>query len=218
MGVSVASQGRRRAGVPVEFAQAPMRTVRVADAGGVYAHPAAQLARLERLGLLHKVAVGYYVVVPQDRVGLGWKPSIEAAAAGVAAAAVGAGRAVLTGVTAARMHQAIPRALGVAIVAAPKRRHDIAMRDRDATIHFVVRDTDGLDAELMATELGQCLVTTPEQTALDLAHHPDLGDAADEAHGAIAALLPRCDPQTLERIAAEQRLGAALRRLRRVAA
>jgi hypothetical protein len=37
----------------------------------VYAHPAAQLARLERIGLLHKVAVGYYVVVPQDRIGVG---------------------------------------------------------------------------------------------------------------------------------------------------
>ncbi|MHB8342041.1 MAG: hypothetical protein ACYDB7_12845 [Mycobacteriales bacterium] len=48
-----------------------MRTIRVADAREVYAHPATQLARLERLGLLHKVAVGYYVVVPQDRIGLG---------------------------------------------------------------------------------------------------------------------------------------------------
>ncbi|HEY8828629.1 MAG TPA: hypothetical protein VIM17_12815, partial [Jatrophihabitantaceae bacterium] len=48
-----------------------LRTIRVADAGAVYAHPAAQLARLERIGLLHKVAVGPYVVVPQDRIGVG---------------------------------------------------------------------------------------------------------------------------------------------------
>src|SRR5665213_469399 len=107
---------KRRPGVPVEFAQAPMRTIRPVDAGAVYAHPRAQLTRLERLGLLHKVATGYYVVVPQDRIGLGWKPTIEAAAGGVAAAAVGPGKAVLMGITAARLHNVVPRALAIAIV------------------------------------------------------------------------------------------------------
>jgi predicted transcriptional regulator of viral defense system len=206
---------KRRAGLPVEFAQAPMRTVRVADAAAVYAHPATQLARLERLGLLHKVAVGYYVVVPADRVGLAWTPTIEAAAGGIAAAAVGADRAVLMGITAARLHNVLPRALGIAIVAAPDRRHDIVLRDRDGRIHFVVRQTELLDAELLMTELGQCLVTTPEQTVLDLAHRPQLGGAEAEAQAAITALLPRCDAGTLERLAAQQRLGAALQRLAR---
>jgi len=51
---------------------------------------------------------------------------------------------------------------------------------------------------------------------LDLAHHPNLGNAADEARAAITALLPRCDT-ALERIATEQQLGAALARLRRAA-
>jgi predicted transcriptional regulator of viral defense system len=207
----------RRGGIPVEIAQAPMRTIRPADAGAVYAHPRAQVARLERLGLLHKVATGYYVVVPQDRVGLGWTPTIEAAAAGIATAAVGPGKAILMGVTAARLHNAIPRALAIAIVAAPERRHDIVLRDGNGVIHFVQRDTSVLDAELMPTELGQCLVTTPEQTVLDLAHHPGLGHAPQEAWAAIAALLPRCDAETLERIANEQRLGAALARARRAA-
>jgi hypothetical protein len=43
---------KRRSGLPVEFAQAPMRTVRTADAAAVYAHPGTQMVRLQRLGLL----------------------------------------------------------------------------------------------------------------------------------------------------------------------
>ena len=58
----------------------------------------------------------------------------------------------------------------------------------------------------MTTDLGQCLVTTAEQTVLDLAHRPNLGNVVDEAHAAIAALLPRCNEETLERLAGEQRL------------
>jgi hypothetical protein len=208
---------KRRTGLPVEFAQAPMRTIRTADAGAVYAHPGTQMARLQRLGLLHKLAVGYYVVVPPDRVGTSWRPTIEAAAAGIATAAAGAGRAVLMGVSAARQHNAIHRALGTAIVAVPDDRRDITLRDRDGVVHFVQRDTYRLDAELMVTELGQCLVTTPEQTVLDLAHRPTLGHAASEAGDAISALLPRCDERTLERLAVEQRLRAALTRVRRAA-
>jgi hypothetical protein len=205
---------QRRPGLPVDFAQAPLRTVRTGDAGAVYAHPGTQMARLERLGLLHRVAVGYYVVVPQDRIGTDWRPTIEGAAAGIATAAVGAGRAALMGITAARMHNAVPRALAIAIVAAPGDRRDIKLKDRDGTVHFVQRDTDALDAELMTTDLGPCLVTTPEQTVLDLAHRPNLGHAEPEAHAAIAALLPRCDDQTLESIAGRQRLRAALTRIR----
>jgi hypothetical protein len=161
------------------------------------------------------VAVGYYVVVPQARIGTDWRPTIEATAAGIATAAVGAGRAVLMGVSAARLHNVIPRALGIAIVATPDDRRNVTLRDRDGLIHFVQRDTDLLDAELMTTDLGQCLVTTPEQTVLDLAHRPTLGHVADDAHTAIAALLPRCDQETLERLAREQRLRAALTRIRR---
>lgn len=206
----------RRTGLPVEFAQAPMRTLRTADAAAVYAHPAAQMARLERLGLLHRVATGYYVVVPQDRVGTEWRPGLEPAAAGIAASAVGAQHAVLMGVSAARMHSAVPRALGAAVVAVPTDRRDIVLRDRDGLVHFVQRNVDVLDAELMTTELGQCLVTTPEQTVLDLSHRPTLGNAENDARSAIAILLPRCDDSTLDRIAAGQRLRAALLRLREV--
>ena len=194
-----------------------MRTVRTADAATVYAHPGTQMVRLERLGLLHKVAVGYYVVVPQERIGTDWRPTIEAAAAGVATAALGAGRAVLMGISAGRLHNVVPRALGIAIVAVAGDRRDIVLRDRDGLVHFVQRDTDVLDAELMTTDLGQCLVTTAEQTVLDLAHRPSLGHVAEEAHAAIVALLPRCSEETLERLAGQQRLRAALTRVRRAA-
>jgi len=194
-----------------------MRTVRPADAAAVYAHPGTQMVRLERLGLLHKVAVGYYVVVPQEHIGTDWRPTIEAAAAGVVTAALGPGRAVLMGVSAARLHNVVPRALGMAIVAVPDDRRDITLRDRDGLVHFVQRNTDILNVELMTTDLGQCLVTTAEQTVLDLAHRPDLGHVVDEARAAIAALLPRCNEERLERLAGEQRLRAALTRVRRAA-
>jgi hypothetical protein len=213
----VKATAKRRTGLPVEFAQAPMRTVRTADGAGVYAHPGTQMVRLRRLGLLHKVAVGYYVVVPQEHIGTDWRPTIEAAAVGVATAALGAGRPVLMGVSAARLRNVVPRALGMAIVAVPDDRRDVVLRDRDGLVHFVERDTDVLDAELMTTDLGQCLVTTPEQTVLDLAHRPNLGHVVDEARAAIAALLPRCKDETLERLAGEQRLRAALTRVRRAA-
>jgi predicted transcriptional regulator of viral defense system len=213
----VKATAKRRTGLPVEFAQAPMRTVRTADAATVYAHPGTQMVRLERLGLLHKVSVGYYVVVPQERIGTDWRPTIEAAAAGVATAALGAGRVVLMGISAGRLHNVVPRALGIAIVAVAGDRRDIVLRDRDGLVHFVQRDTDVLDAELMTTDLGQCLVTTAEQTVLDLAHRPNLGHVAEEAHAAIVALLPRCSEETLERLAGQQRLRAALTRVRRAA-
>lgn len=203
----------RRKGVPVEFAQRPMRALRPVDAATVYAHPRAQIARLERNGLLHRLATGYFVVVPQDRIGMPWRPDLETAAAAIAVTAVGSDAAVLMGVSAARMHGAIPRALAVAVVAVPEWRHPVQLRDRDdATVQFVQRDTGQLDAERMTTDLGGCLVTTIEQTVLDLAHRPTLGHAEPEALAAIKTLMPRCDPQRLARLADEQRLGAALAR------
>jgi hypothetical protein len=69
----------------------------------------------------------------------------------------------------------------------------------------------------MTTDLGQCLVTTGEQTVLDLAHWPNLGHVVEEAGAAIVALLPRCSEETLERLAGQQRLRAALTRVRQAA-
>lgn len=196
-------------GVPASFARRPLRTVRPVDAAEQYAQPRQQLARLARNGVLHRVANGFYVVVPQDQVGLPWLPALEAVAAGIAAADFGPRDAVLMGISAARLHGAIPRALAAAVVAVPRQRARVRLRDRPGTVMFVQRRTDRLDAEMLPTELGRALVTTVEQTVLDLAHRPGLGDAEDEVPAAIRALLPRCERDRLDELAAEQRLRAA---------
>lgn len=205
----------RYPGVPAEIAQAPLRTVRPRDVT-VYANPRKELRRLETAGLLHRLAEGIYTVVPQDRVGGNWLPTLEAAAAGIGAAEFGAGRYALMGLTAARLHRAIPRAIAVAVIAAPRRRETLRMTDRPATVRFLVRDIDALHVEMAQTELGGSLITTPEQTVLDLAHLPDIGEMEAEALAAIRTLLPRCDHEVLAQIAATQRRGRALDRVRRI--
>jgi len=190
-----------------------MRTVRTRDVL-VYAHPRQELARLMRAGLLHRLADGYFVVVPQDRVGTQWMPRLEDSAAGIAAADFGARGAALMGISAARVHRAVPRVVAVAVVAAPRRRKALRLTDREAIVDFLVRDLEVMNVEMVQTELGGCLVTTPEQTLLDLAHLPGHRGLADETDMAMRALAPRCDPDILAEIAKKQRLASALRRVR----
>jgi hypothetical protein len=194
-----------------------MRTFRAADAAVVYAHPAPQLRRLEQLGVLHRLAHGYYTVVPQDQIGTNWMPTLEAAAAGIAAARFHPDRAPLMGVSAARLHGALPRALAVAIVAAPAQHDPITLLDRPALVRFVKRDMTRVDVETVPTELGRALVTSIEQTALDLARRPALNVAEDQIPDALRALLPRCEPEVLEELARRQRLRSALARARDLA-
>ena len=200
--------------VPRELAAFALRTLRPRDAESVYAQPRGEMRRLERRGALHRLAHGYYVVVPQDQTGTGWMPALEAAAAGIATADFGPANAVLMGVSAARLHGAIPRSIGTAVVAVPAQRNAITLADRAATVRFVKRDTGRLDAERMNTELGPTLVTTPEQTVLDLARRPDLGDAEEEIHSAVRILIARADANLLDELAAAQRARASLRRAR----
>jgi predicted transcriptional regulator of viral defense system len=208
----VADRTQAAPAVPAVLARLPLRAVRPADGAEVYAQPRQQLARLERAGVLHRFANGHYVVVPQDQVGLTWLPPLEAAAAGVAVADTGFECVAVMGISAARLHGVLPRALATAVIAVPRQRKPLVVRDRDAVVEFVRRDVSRLDVESLPTELGRVLVTTPEQTVLDLAHRPTLGDAENEVHAAVRALLTRCDGTVLERLAREQRRGAALRR------
>jgi predicted transcriptional regulator of viral defense system len=202
-------------GLPPQLARRAIAVVRPADAADVYAHPRPEFHRLARRGLLHRLTNGYYAIVPRDRIGDDdWRPSLEAAAVGIAAAAYGADRAVLMGLSAARLHGALPRAIGVAVVAVPRQRDPVDLLDRDARVLFVRRDPDALDAERLPTDLGPALVTGVEQTVLDLAHRPDLGDLRDEVRPAIQALLPRCDEARLGELAGQQRRRAALHRAR----
>jgi hypothetical protein len=200
--------------LPAALGRAPLRTVRAMNASEAYAYPGPELARLAERGLLQRVATGYYIVVPQDLVGHRWVPSLEAAAAGIAAAIYGPERAVVMGISAARLLGAIPRALATAVVAVPRQHRPIQLTDRQAVVGFVKRDTSKLDAERIGTPLGPALVTTPEQTVLDLAHRPQLGDAEDDVPAAIVALCRTCDPQRLEALATEQRRTASLRRVK----
>lgn len=66
----------------------------------------------------------------------------------------------------------------------------------------------------MSTELGPTLVTTPEQTVLDLARRPNLGDAGDQVRDAVRILLALSDLDQLEELAGTQRARASLRRAR----
>ncbi|MDH6286238.1 hypothetical protein [Rhodococcus opacus] len=55
-------------------------------------------------------------------------------------------------------------------------------------------------------------MTTPEQTVLDLARWPALGDAENEIPAAVTSLYRRSDRERLNTLAAEQGLTAALAR------
>jgi predicted transcriptional regulator of viral defense system len=203
---------RRNASFPAVLAGAPLRTIRAEDAAGTYAFPGPELARLADRGLLRRVATGYYIVVPQDMIGREWTPNLEAAAAGIASAIYGPSHAVLMGISAARALGAIPRALATAIVAVPDQHRPIRFKDGQSVVRFVKRDTNRLDAERIETPLGSAIVTTPEQTLLDLAHRPQLGDAQDEVPAAIVTLYQRSDRQRLKDLATDQHLKASLRR------
>nr|WP_129976756.1 DUF6088 family protein [Rhodococcus sp. Q1] len=182
------------------------------DAARVYAHPRPELSRLVDQGVLHRVVHGYYIVVPQDQVGRPWRPGLEAVAAGIASTIYRADRVVLIGISAARLLGATSRAPANAVVAVPRAHRPIELNGRPASVRFVQRDPDALDAERVETSLGRVLVTTAEQTVLDLARRPLLGNSEAEIPAAIAVLYRRSDPDRLADMAKSQRPVAALRR------
>lgn len=194
-------------------ARASMRTIRTKDLAAVFANPRQAARALERRGLLHRLAHGFYCAIPAEHNPAQWRPTIEAAAAGIASAMYGDRVPVLTGLTAARVHRALPRAIGVAFTAVPIQRRPLQLLDREGRIHFVTRAVADLDAVLVTTDLGQTLATTPEQTVLDLARADPRGQDAD-AREAIYALWPECDQSVLAEIAGRQRMRATLVRLR----
>lgn len=199
--------------LPPVLLQRPLRVLRPQDAASVYAHPRPEFARLTRTGVLHRLAGGYYAVVPDDQIGRAWLPELEGVALGIATADQGVDEVTLMGLSAARIHGAIPRALGVAVVATAGHRNNLRLTDRDATVVFVRRDVRRLDCQRHTTELGQGLVTSVEQTLLDLAARPDLGGLSDEAGAAVHALLPRADHTILRELATAQRRRATLDRI-----
>ena len=193
------------------------KVLRPRDVGDVYAHPRPELARLVGTGALVRLATGYFVLIPQERLGdREWRPELEAATLGLAQADYGVDRVALMGVSAARHHGAVPRAVGVAVVAVPKQRPRLRTRFGDAL--FVKRDVARLDVERVDTQVTSGWVTTVEQTLLDLAARPTLGGLAEsDLVAAVRALSPRADWTLVRQLAGAQHRPAALAAATRIA-
>jgi predicted transcriptional regulator of viral defense system len=207
---------RTAVGLPPELTRRRNHVLRPRDAATVYAHPRAELARLTRTGVLRHIATGYYVLSPPDRWGDGrWIPDINAVALGIAQADYNADVALM-GISAARHHGAIPRALAVAIVAVPKQRP--ALDTGAGRILFVKRDATRLDTERIETQLASGWVTTIEQTLIDLAARPTLGGLAEQdTVEAIRALASRADWDLVQQLARDQHRPSAARTAARLA-
>ena len=178
----------RTQGAPRAITAAPLRTVRPKLLREVYANPEKELLRLSRAGRVVRIAPGTYTAKP-DSVApeAQWRPGFEEAAMAYACAAYGHRVPVLYGIGAARFHHAIPRAIGTTVVAVPTSHRPTAMDD-GGTVTFTTTDVDRLEARFERGELGRFLVTTPEQTLLDLLDRPSLGGAPEEASVAVEAL------------------------------
>lgn len=191
-----------RGALATQITGAPLRTVRPLMLRDVYANPEKELVRLHRQGRIVKIAAGTYVAKPDDvEPTTPWKPNVEEAAMAYATGAYGPRVPVLYGLGAARFHHAIPRALGVTVVAVPQQHHAVTLTD-GGRIVFTTTDTNKIDARLETGQLGRFLVATPEQTLLDLIARPALGGLPQEAGAAIGALVNAVDRERLERLAA----------------
>lgn len=190
--------------IPVEITAAPLRTVRPLMLRERYADPEKELLRLRRAGALVRIAPGTYVARPDDvDAEVEWRPSTTDAAMAYATAQYGDRVPVLYGLGAARFHHAIPRALGVTVVAVPQQHRPVGLVDGGRVV-FTTTDTEALDARLEVGALGGYLVTTPEQTFLDLVARPRLGGLPQEASDAAVALVPHLDRDRLERLLADR--------------
>ncbi len=197
-----------------EISQRPNRVVRPGDLAGVYSNPAAELKRLAGQGVLLRLAHGYYAVPPLEWMGnRNWRPSIEATALGIAQADHGRDATALMGISAARVLEAVPRALSAGVVGVPVRRRPL--RTVVGTVHFWHRSVEPLDLQAVRTELATGWTTTVCQTLLDLADRPQRADVTlATASEAIWTLATRCDWSHLRTLAEQQRRRAAYRRAR----
>jgi len=187
------------------------RLLRPRDFADAYADAWAEFNRLAEAGALAKVAHGYYVLIPEERRGEYWQPEVEGVALGIAVADYGRDAVTLMGPSAGRLLGAIPRALATATVAIPRQRPPLLTTA--GRVQFVTRKVERLDTQRVVTDITAGWVTTPEQTVLDLADRPDLGDIGPAtAEEAIRALAGRCDPELVARLAHDQRKSGAWQR------
>lgn len=204
---------RRKPGRALEqLARTGNRVLRPGDFTDLYVNPHPEFTRMVETGILDRVAHGYYLLVPDQWRGRKWKPEIEVVALGIAVADYGRDGAALMGPAAARALGAIPRALATATVASAKKRP--ALQTKFGEVRFVTRNVEVLDRQRLETPVVKGWVTTPEQTALDIADRPNLGGiTAVTAAEAIRALARRVDRTIVKDLADAQRKPGAFQRL-----
>jgi len=201
--------------VPREALLQPTMMLTGRSASAVYAQPAGELKRLADSGAIVRLARGYYAAVPPGQAAETWRPSLEAVAAGLASAVYGPGVGAIWGLSAARVHGALPRALAIGYACGPHQHRPIALQGRTGEVVFRTRDTMRLDLEYWATELGPARVTSIAQTILDLCS-TDLEEADDSRTEAVRDLMAMVDRSELEELAMRSRGRAALRRAQQV--
>src|SRR5437870_4533708 len=107
-------------GVPSDLYERESLVVRSRDFADRWANPTNELTRLARAGIVRPVRPGYWLIPPADRLkDPDWRPEIEAFALALAVADYGPDEVALMGISAARHHGALPRAVATGVVAVP---------------------------------------------------------------------------------------------------
>lgn len=187
-------------------ARAPLRTLRLKEVPELARNTWRTTDRLVEQGALVRLTHGVYTAVPDGRDGRTWKPPLEAAALALATARFGAREVALMGVSAARHWAAIPRAIGVATVAVPRRGYAPVTLEGGGLVKFVPRKMEALELVLERTVLGEGLVTTPEQTLFDLLGRMDRDGLGREVAGAVENLAAQVRPEEFAEVVARARI------------
>lgn len=169
-------------------------------------------------GAILRVAHGAYVLVPERerRRDPDWRPPLERVALGIAAAEFGANDVALVGLSAARVHGVIPRALGIATVSYPSTRpRDI--ETLAGTVRTYRRLIDQMDTVWLRNDLISGLVTSVEMTMLDLASKaPKWPISPSDRNLAIRLLAARADWDLVQEIAEQYRKRSSLNAVHRL--
>jgi len=203
--------------VPSGALLAPSLLITGRSAKSVYAQPAAELKRLTDAGAIIRVARGYYSAVPTGKTATTWLPSLEDLTAAIAGAIYGIRFGALWGLSAARVHGALPRAIAVGYAFGPTQHRTIALLARPGLITFRKRDPARLALEFLETEIGPSRVTSVAQTILDLSAQ-DFTDESEARSEAVRNLMAMVDQEELEKLAKQVRGQTALNRARRLVA
>lgn len=187
-------------------ARAPLRTLRLKDLPELTRNTWRATDRLVEQGALVRPAHGVYTAPPDGRDGRTWKPPLEAVALALATTRFGTREVALMGVSAARHWAAIPRAIGVATVAVPRRGYAPITINGMGLVTFVPRRMDALELILERTGLGDGLVTTPAQTLFDLLGRRDRDGLGHEVAGAIENLTAQVKTEDFAEIVARARI------------